>query len=79
MTAAPLHHLADLIADTTYEDLPDAVVRKATVHLLDTLGAGLAGAHSEETRIALSGLGDERGDCPAWGTGERLTPERPLW
>ncbi|MGW8687795.1 MmgE/PrpD family protein [Streptomyces sp. NPDC055817] len=74
MTAAPLDRLADLIVDTTYDDLPDTVVRKATVHLLDTLGAGLAGAHSEETRIALSVLGDERGDCPVWGTGERLTP-----
>ncbi|MFF1595066.1 MmgE/PrpD family protein [Streptomyces sp. NPDC058286] len=74
MTPSPLARLARLITDTRYDDLPEATTRKTTLHLLDTLGAGLAGAQSEETRIALSVLGDERGGAPVWGTGERLTP-----
>ncbi|MFF3489788.1 MmgE/PrpD family protein [Streptomyces sp. NPDC002795] len=74
MTPSPLTRLARLVTDTTYDQLPDATTRKATLHLLDTLGAGLAGAHSEETAIALSVLGGERGETPVWGTRERLTP-----
>ncbi|WP_425825057.1 MmgE/PrpD family protein [Streptomyces fractus] len=74
MTPSPLARLAGLITDTRYDHLPEATTRKATLHLLDTLGAGLAGAQSEETRIALSALGAERGDVPVWGTHERLAP-----
>ncbi|MGW0686850.1 MmgE/PrpD family protein [Streptomyces sp. NPDC002754] len=74
MTPSPLTRLAGLITDTTYDDLPEATTHKAKLHLLDTLGAGLAGSHSEETRIALSVLGGERGDVPVWGTRSRLTP-----
>ncbi|WP_327658766.1 MULTISPECIES: MmgE/PrpD family protein [unclassified Streptomyces] len=74
MTPSPLTRLARLITDTTYEHLPEATTRKATLHLLDTLGAGLAGAHSEESGIALSVLGEERGKAPVWGRRERLTP-----
>ncbi|WP_413799748.1 MmgE/PrpD family protein [Streptomyces iranensis] len=70
----PLARLAALITDTAYADLPDATTRKATIHLLDTLGAGLAGARSEETRISLSVLGAEAGPVPVWGTGVCLSP-----
>lgn len=38
MTPSPLTRLARLITDTTYEHLPEATTRKATLHLLDTLG-----------------------------------------
>ncbi|MEB8337816.1 MmgE/PrpD family protein [Streptomyces endophyticus] len=74
MTPSPLTRLARLITDTTYDHLPEATRRKATLHLLDTLGAGLAGARSEEAGIALSVLGGEHGEAPVWGTRERLTP-----
>ncbi|MFJ9175871.1 MmgE/PrpD family protein [Streptomyces sp. NPDC102360] len=74
MTPSPLTRLAGLVSDTRYEHLPKATTRKATLHVLDTLGAGLAGAHSEETGIAVSVLGGERGETPVWGTRERLTP-----
>ncbi|MFB7999482.1 MmgE/PrpD family protein [Streptomyces sp. NPDC056002] len=74
MTPSPLTRLARLVTDTGYDDLPEATKRKTTLHLLDTLGAGLAGARSEETRTALSVLGDEQGGAAVWGTRERLTP-----
>ncbi|MBK3745603.1 MmgE/PrpD family protein [Paraburkholderia aspalathi] len=40
--------LADFVVQTDYSTLPDAVAHKAKIHLLDTLGAALAGTRSAE-------------------------------
>ena len=44
---APMR-LATFVAGARYEDVPAEIVEKAKRHILDTLGAGLAGATSEE-------------------------------
>src|SRR5262249_16842351 len=44
--------LGRFIAGTQYDDLPGHVVAKAKRHILDTLGAALAGATSQEARRA---------------------------
>jgi 2-methylcitrate dehydratase PrpD len=63
--------LAGFIHDTRYEDLAPAVVKKTLDHILDTLGASLAGALAIEPRQALAVM-DSTGTVPVWGTGLRL-------
>jgi 2-methylcitrate dehydratase PrpD len=59
--------VARFVADTVYEDLPAAVVAKAKRHMLDTLGAALAGAHTAQSRQA-RGVMNAPGDAVVWGT-----------
>ncbi|MGY0063699.1 MmgE/PrpD family protein [Streptomyces sp. LZ34] len=68
--------LARFTATTRFDDLPAAVVSKARHHLLDTLGAALAGADSTETTALLRMLtATEPGaDACVWGTGIALSP-----
>ncbi|WP_321795909.1 MmgE/PrpD family protein [Caballeronia sp. J97] len=62
--------LANFIADSSFDDLPHEVVEKAKRHLLDTLGAALAGARTEPARAARSAM-DSTGDDIVWGTSRR--------
>ncbi|BBU31204.1 2-methylcitrate dehydratase [Burkholderia sp. THE68] len=62
--------LANFIADSSFDDLPPEVVEKAKRHLLDTLGAALAGARTEPARVARSVM-DSTGDAIVWGTSRR--------
>jgi 2-methylcitrate dehydratase PrpD len=73
--AAPMR-LATFVADARYEDLPTEIVEKAKRHILDTLGAGLAGATSEEAKRTLKALlaSDGPGSTVAWGTESKLSP-----
>ncbi|KWF80860.1 2-methylcitrate dehydratase [Burkholderia diffusa] len=61
--------LAAFVAQTGADALPDDVVAKAKRHVLDTLGAALAGTFAVETcsARALSGT-VERGGAALWGT-----------
>jgi 2-methylcitrate dehydratase PrpD len=59
--------LADFVTDTSFDDLPPEVVARAKRHLLDTLGAALAGARTEPARHARSVM-DSSGDAIVWGT-----------
>lgn len=64
-----LEQLSAFISDTPFSAVPQAVVDKARRHLLDTLGAALAGADSELTQRCLRALqlSEAPGTCPAWG------------
>src|SRR5215510_5681610 len=74
-TNAPLR-LGAFVANARYEDLPAGIVDKAKRHILDTLGAGLAGATSEEAKRSLAALlsTDGPGAALAWGTQSKLSP-----
>src|SRR4051812_35598004 len=62
----PLLLLADLVAKPP--PLPTDVVERAKRHLLDTLGAALAGAATPGPGLA------GPGPAPVWGTGLTVAP-----
>src|SRR5262249_9654043 len=62
--------LASFVTDTSFDDLPREVVARAKRHLLDTLGAALAGARTEPARHARFVM-DSSGDAIVWGTPRR--------
>lgn len=64
------------IAGASATDLPEAIVEKAKRHVLDTFGAALAGAISDETRAirAMLRASEGRGPAPVWGTAMALSP-----
>jgi 2-methylcitrate dehydratase PrpD len=68
--------LGGFIAGTSYEALPAEVVAKAKRHILDTFGAALAGATSDEAARAKAALLtlEGAGNAPIWGAGETTTP-----
>src|SRR5262245_31656345 len=68
--------LAAFVASARYADLPAEIVEKAKRHILDTLGAGLAGATSEEAKRVHAALRLIEGAGPTivWGTHSRLSP-----
>lgn len=61
--------LAERLCRVGVSDFPAATVHKAKLHLLDTLGAGLAGAASPETQRVWRGLGlqTDAGRSVVWG------------
>jgi len=64
--------------ETRFEDLPAKVVERAKRHMLDTLGAALAGSAAEPTRQVVSVFKSDvaSGSLPApiWGTAQCLGP-----
>jgi 2-methylcitrate dehydratase PrpD len=77
VTSPPfVDELARFVAHTRFDDLPAVVVAKAKRHILDTFGAALAGARSDEakrTSVALAAA-DGGGRSPAWGTSVAFSP-----
>ena len=65
--------LAAFAVDTKFEDIPTTVIEKTKRHILDTLGAGLAGALSDEvSKLAkVFELYESSGTVPLWGTGRK--------
>jgi len=68
--------LVRFAASLRFEDIPDAVVRRLKLHLLDTLGCAVAGRQLDVARSARQagkamGAG---GACRVFGTAERFTP-----
>ncbi|WID99666.1 MmgE/PrpD family protein (plasmid) [Bosea vestrisii] len=64
-----------------FEDLPGAIVAKAKLHILDTLGVALAGSTSREAIAATAvhtrfGAG---GPCGVWGRDVGLSPTSAAW
>ncbi len=61
--------LSQFICRTSFEDLPEALVVKAKQHLLDTLGAALAGSQTELTQRALRAMNasEAEGASVIWG------------
>lgn len=70
-------YVADFIANTRFEEIPDGVNDLAKLSILDGLGLALAGsvAHSGEiVRAHLESLGTTTGDSSVLGTAMRLPP-----
>ncbi|MFM0182924.1 MmgE/PrpD family protein [Paraburkholderia aspalathi] len=67
--------LAAFVAGVPNDALPAAVVHKAKRHILDTLGASLAGAAAMESRSARAVMSvDGPGVTQVWGTRQSLGP-----
>ncbi len=75
MTDTAAQALARFIVQTRFEDLPLELVTRAKRHVLDTLGATLAGSAAEASRRVMSVLrtGTAAAATPVWGTARRLT------
>ncbi|MDH6233325.1 2-methylcitrate dehydratase PrpD [Mesorhizobium soli] len=69
MAETVLTALAANIAATDFSHFPESTIRKAKLHILDTLGVSLAGATSVETKLVITALGTTgaRGEASAWG------------
>ncbi|MFZ3117369.1 MAG: MmgE/PrpD family protein, partial [Variovorax sp.] len=74
MTDSTALRLARFCAETTFDDLPPELVARTQRHILDTIGATLAGSAAAEPRAVLGMLCAERsaGSAPVWGTAERI-------
>lgn len=69
--------LARFIVGTTYADLPRPIAEKAVRHILDSIGAGIAGAIAPEPQLLLKtlrGAGEGEGRASLWGAGETVSP-----
>ena len=69
--------MAAFIADTDYGDIPDEVIARGKVHMLDALGLALAGARAPVSAIVrdhLLALGTGSGAATVLGTGMRTAP-----
>lgn len=78
-TPSPTTVVADWIAHVADSGVPDNVLERARVHVLDTLAAGMYGASLPAAGIidasrALGGPAAE-GDAPVWGRGTTARPE----
>ncbi|KQQ86691.1 MmgE/PrpD family protein [Arthrobacter sp. Leaf137] len=73
-------HIAAFITGLRPDDIPASVLHRAKIHLLDTLGAGIAGAASREVATARTALAAAHGSpsegtgVPLWGTPAALPP-----
>lgn len=71
--SSPLGELATFVAELKFEDIPAAIVEKAKVHILDTIGAALAGTRSKEFALVSSTLpAGSAGQSSLWGTDRRV-------
>jgi len=76
MTTAASLQLGTFVACARLADVPLDMREKAKRHILDTLGAGLAGATSEEAWRVLAAVlaTDGAGSSLVWGTDQKLSP-----
>jgi len=65
--------LVSLVAQVSFDDLPAATIHKAKMHLLDTLGAALAGTHADEVVKTLC-LIQSSGNSSLWGRRHFVAP-----
>jgi 2-methylcitrate dehydratase PrpD len=74
MTTPLALQLGAFCAATRFDDLPPALVARTRQHVLDTLGATLAGSAAFEPRQTLAMLTAEpaQGTSPVWGTATAL-------
>ena len=71
MTPNTLTSLTQMVHTTRYADFSPATIHKMKIHLLDTLGVSLAGAHASETARVIASLGitaQTPGTTHIWGT-----------
>jgi 2-methylcitrate dehydratase PrpD len=74
MTTTAAQQLGAFCAVTRFDDLPAALAARTKQHILDTLGATLAGSAAFEPRQTLAMLTAEpsSGTSPVWGTATTL-------
>ena len=65
---------ASFAAATSYPDIPASARDRARIHLLDTLGAAIAGSASREAAISREVAASSPGDVPLWGTPATSAP-----
>ena len=67
--------IAQFIAQLRYEDIPDEVITRIKLLILDALGCALYGSGLEWSRILRTALAqlDATKACRVWGTSERLS------
>ena len=68
--------LARFVVWTKFEDIPEELIIKAQRHILDSVGAGIAGAVSPETKLLnkVFAIGGEMsGNVPLWGKGIKVS------
>ncbi len=65
---------AQHVAETTYDDLPEAAVLAAKTYILDTFGVGIAGSDGPwmDELLEVQGLVGKGDDARVWGRGDRL-------
>jgi 2-methylcitrate dehydratase PrpD len=69
--------LAEFVANTVYEKLPEPVVREAKKRILDVAGIGLSGYLSESGQRITDYINSQNrpGACTLWGSGEKADAE----
>src|SRR5215472_11387767 len=67
--------IAQFVSTLRYEDIPQDVVARIKLLILDSLGCALYGTALEWSRILRATLGglDATKACRVWGTSERLS------
>lgn len=76
-----INQLARFVAQTTFSDLPEALVERAKRHILDTFGATLAGSNSP-IALAVQQTVLAEGCAPAasvWGGSLATSPRNAAW
>ncbi|MEN4979208.1 MmgE/PrpD family protein [Erwinia billingiae] len=76
-----INQLARFVVQTTFSDLPEALVERAKRHILDTFGATLAGSNSPIARAVQQTVLAE-GCAPAarvWGRSLATSPRNAAW
>ncbi len=72
---APVDVLSRFAAGLRFEDLPPELVAKAKVHILDTVGAALAGTRSAEAAMLWAATGGPgAAGARIWGTARHASP-----
>ncbi|MBW2149427.1 MAG: MmgE/PrpD family protein, partial [Deltaproteobacteria bacterium] len=71
---SPTHTLAEFACDLTFDSLPDAVVQKLKLHILDALGAALYASSTPWCRMIRDVLARDGGkeEATVWGSPFRL-------
>ncbi len=67
--------LADFVAGTSLGDIPDSVLERVKIHLLDALAAGYVGTHLSWSRMVAELVAAEGGaeQCSTFGSSRRVT------
>lgn len=69
--------LAEFVVESKFDDVPREMVEKMQRHILDSVGAGVAGAISKEVHIlrkTLEEAGEGSGKAVLWGGGASMSP-----
>lgn len=76
-----MNPLAEFVCNTTFADLPPALVARTKRHILDTFGATLAGSGSPIARSVqqLAAVEGAAGQAAVWGCSLATSPRNAAW